>query len=218
MANVRLLRQALTDYDKKVNQANAGYSAEYDAYAAKVNEFNNLPYVMEGKALLGGDWKVKLSNGQSVIVPAEYKDQRPEAGTRYMRTETVTIPGSTIKGDPENGVPEKVIPEKTLQLPRFGTDPSQYYGAPVNAPTQSTPPRLPSLTERDYAEIANPSTDQAGVAIANAKGYTGNSPLVAENQSAARMSPFQSAFNDPQDPQNLKSRGILARTLGGQLG
>lgn len=208
MANVRLLRQALTDYDKKVNQANSGYGAEYDAYAEKVNKFNDLPYVMEGEALGGGDWRVKLSNGQSVIMPAGYEDQRPAAGTRYMRTETVTVPG-----DPEAGTPER-----TVQLPRFGTDPSQYYGAPVNAPTQSTPPRLPSLTERDYAEIANPSTDQAGVAIANAKGYTGNSPLVAENQSAARMSPFQSAFNDPQDPQNLKSRGILARTLGGQLG
>ena len=219
MSNVRLLRQSLEDYNNRIAKLDAQYSADYDAYAEKVNKFNNLPYVTESKRVIINPYEgglsraVKLSNGQSMFMPKGYENQRPGLGDRYLGSDTVTLPGSTLKGDPESAIPDQVIPERTVPLPHFGTDPSQYYGEPVNAPAQSTVPHSPSLTNNDYKAMANPGTDPAGVARDNALGYTGNSEIAALNDTPMR----NSAFSDPEDPQGLKERGILARTLGGQL-
>lgn len=92
------------------------------------------------------------------------------------------------------------------------------HGAAPVSPTMPDRPHNPSLRESDYKEMSAPGTDQAGIAIANAKGYTGKSDVEALNDQASRFTAQQNPFADPNDPYNLKERGVLARTLGGQLG
>lgn len=92
------------------------------------------------------------------------------------------------------------------------------HGTPPPAPTMPDRPQAPAMRESDLREIQSPGTDQAGIAIANAKGYTGKSDVEALNDQASRFTAQQNPFADPNDPYNLKERGVLARTLGGQLG
>lgn len=74
--------------------------------------------------------------------------------------------------------------------------------------------QAPSLTLGDMEELQNPTDDQAGIAKANALGYSGNSKLVAD-EPTSRNSAFFNIAGD--DPNGLKDKGILARTLAGEL-
>ena len=71
--------------------------------------------------------------------------------------------------------------------------------------------RAPNLTQSDIRELRNPSQDAAGVQAGINKGLIVKSELADNERSKV------SAFADPEDPNNLKDAGILARVLGGQL-
>ena len=74
-------------------------------------------------------------------------------------------------------------------------------------------PKQPNLTVSNINELKSPSSDQAGLALQAAVGLQGKSQLAGDVENSK-----VSAFADPEDPNNLAERGILARTLAGQLG
>lgn len=80
----------------------------------------------------------------------------------------------------------------------------------VSLPTPEEPKGWnPSLREID--ELRAPTVDAAGAQMATARGEGAKTGLV--NEAVGR----DSAFADPEDPNNLADKGILARVLGGQL-
>jgi hypothetical protein len=86
--------------------------------------------------------------------------------------------------------------------------------APNNQPAEPAPAeefRPPNLTQGDIRELKNPSQDMAGLQMMMNKGLIGKSELADNEKSKV------SAFADPEDPNNLKDAGILARVMGGQL-
>lgn len=177
MANVRLVRQSLEDYNSRVAKIDAQYRADYDAYGKQVEDFNKrlqgVPYVTS----VGGRHNVVLSNGQAVNGA-----NLGGLGSYYINGQFVKDPTAALGGAPAD-------------------------------PVQGAAPRSPNLTNADYAALSEPATDQAGVAKANALGYTGKSELAGDQGGPMR----NSAFAKQDDPQGLKDRGILARVIGGQL-
>lgn len=190
MANVRLLRQRLTDYNTAIDRINSRYQRNYDAYAADVEAWNAIakatPYVVDvgggGKTLA----RATLSNGERVPL-------------KRLADMAAAKPGFYYNG----GLSFSEYPTAAGPLPV--------------EPTMGKAPRQPNLTENDIRAIQNPPTNAAGVEMARAKGWTGESELVAENEDRARISAFESAFDNPDNPQALKDRGILAKTLAGRL-
>jgi len=77
------------------------------------------------------------------------------------------------------------------------------------APAADIPP--PNLTQSNIRELQNPAQDMAGLQMAMNKGVVGKSELADNTQSK------NSGFANPEDPNNLKDLGILARVVGGQL-
>ena len=195
MSNVRLLRQSLEDYNSRIATLDTQYQSDYDAYAARVRAFN-------------------------ADVMAHPYDASPGLSSgRFGRPGYIMgrQPDQTVQAtDPDTGQPAVDIngnPLMTTQVGRniYADKPSEVVVG--EAPAQTVAPRSPNLTNNDYKALANPGTDPAGVVRDNNKGYTGNSTIAALNDTPMR----NSAFSDPEDPQGLKERGILARTLGGQL-
>lgn len=182
MANVRLLRQSLEDYNKRVAKIDAQYRADYDKYTADVAAYNA---------------DVSAHPNDPAYSQAVGKQQY------IVGYQTVNEYQPGTLGD--NGTYADV------QKPIYADTPTNL-PTPV-APAQSVAPPAPNYTNNDRAAMANPGTDPAGVVRANNLGYTGNSEVSAANSGAMR----NSAFNAPDDPNNLKERGVLARVLGGQL-
>lgn len=192
MANVRLTRQSLEDYNARVTRIDRQYRSDYDRYIANVGAYNAdvraHPYDEAQTRSVGGEPQYLMSTGPDTQVQSTDELGRPVVdvmGTPVMETK----PG------------EKVYASRPTSLP-----------TPV-APAQAVAPRAPNLTNNDYRAMRDPGTDQAGVAKANALGYTGKSELAGDAGGAMR----NSAFADPADPNGLKDRGILARVMGGQL-
>lgn len=191
MANVRLLRQSIDDYNARVARLDAQYRTDYDKYTADVKAFN-----ADVEAHPNDPAQSNLLSRQQYIV-----GHKPDRTVQALNSD-----GAPLFDD--NGQPimttipgEKIYANSPTTLP-----------TPV-APQQSVAPPLPNLTNNDYKVMADPGTDPAGVVRANNKGYTGNSEIAAMNDTPMR----NSAFADPADPQGLKERGILARVMGGQL-
>lgn len=262
MARVKLLRQSLEDYSKRVNVANAeaerrntAYQQAYDPYAAMVDKYNAgidalgrqdtsgpLPGV-EYMAMNGGLYKPAPGGGFIRVEDMGRELTREEAialGGASILGEGVAGAGDTLGlGDPDNNpnvpaydpndplyggleVGVKEISEAEAQANREGyvkyyLSPQGYartaYVAPI-APDEPVPveaPRAPNLTQSDIRELRSPSLDQAGMQRAANRGIIGKNELVGMEMGK------NSAFADPNDPNNLKEAGILARTLGGQL-
>lgn len=85
-------------------------------------------------------------------------------------------------------------------------------------PQMGEVPKSPSLTQNDYEAMRYRTQDPAGMAMETAKGLVGKSDVEALNDQGSKFTAQQNPFADPNDPQNLRERGVLARTLGGQLG
>lgn len=208
MANVRLLRQSIDDYQKRIAAANAqinagndayqaaygGYAQQTDAYNAQVNAFNQA--AQGGGVYSEGGKYFSATTGDPV-----------DAGslvTGEDGTQTWVIPNSPIMGSDNDPVGDTV-------LPYIGEKPG---AAPV-APADPTAPayiKPPNLTASNMRELSNPGMDQAQLAMARARGFEGKSSLAGDEMTAPN-----SAFADPDDPNNLAERGILARVMGGQL-
>lgn len=95
-----------------------------------------------------------------------------------------------------------------IRIAEFNTQPPTPQS--VILPTPEEPKGWnPSL--REIAELRAPTVDAAGAQMATARGEGAKTGLV--NEAVGR----DSAFADPEDPNNLADKGILARVLGGQL-
>lgn len=189
MANVRLLRQSLEDYNERIAKIDAQYRADYGKYTSDVEAYNAdvLAHPYTEQTLQHGPGYIM---GKTPVTQVQSVDDAGQPVTdMYGNPMMVTVGGVDIVADKPTDKPVPV------------------------APAESVAPRAPSITNSDYRALAAPGTDQAGVARANALGYTGKSELVGDQSGAMR----NSAFADPADPQGLKERGILARVMGGQL-
>ena len=231
MARVKLLRQSLEDYNKKLGvtntqteAANAAYQQAYDTYSGQTDAYNTQieAFNAEMAGLDPGDvfqdetgqLKTLTTKGQIVayqpfqmgqVLSAPY--QGKDGGWYYDNT-TVTSPAEY---DSEGRLLSPEVTAKTpIKINLEGVHPGAGPTAPAE-PTAPEAPRAPNLTQSDLRELRSPSLDQAGMQMTANKGIIGKSELTGMEQSKI------SAFSDPEDPNNLKEAGILARTLGGQL-
>lgn len=181
MANVRLLRQSLEDYNARIAKLDADYQARYGQYTKDVAAYN---------------------------ADVSLHPNDPERSAQVGKQQYITGygPDTTewVGGESDGSY-------QTVRHPIYADSPTTL-PTPV-APEQAVAPKTPSYTQRDLEAMKNPGTDAAGVARANALGYTGNSDVAGLNEPAMR----NSAFTKPDDPYGLKDRGILARVMGGQL-
>lgn len=181
MANVRLLRQSIDDYNARIAKIDAQYQSDYNKYTADVAAFN------ADVAAHPNDPQRSAQVGRQQYIVGYGPDTQEYVGDEFT-----------------GGV-------QTIRHPIYADSPTTL-ATPV-APAESVAPKAPNLTNNDIKAMGNPGTDPAGVVRANNVGYTGNSEISALNSGAMR----NSAFNSPEDPNNLKERGILARVMGGQL-
>jgi len=226
MARVKLLRQSLEDYNKKIMAGDAEYQSAYgvysgktDAYNAQINAFNQELKGLDAGEIIqdadGGLQQLDLKRGliryKGPTTDAFSQGPRPgpvyqDKGGGWFYDRPVFINDATYD-DAGNQISPAQYGTRKTSIPVEATHP----GTAPAAPTQGAVPRIPNLTQGDIRELQNPSVDQAAMQMLANKGIIGKSELAGMDQS--KISPFA----DPEDPNNLKEAGILARTLGGQL-
>ena len=226
MARVKLLRQSLEDYNKKIMAGDAEYQSAYgvysgktDAYNAQINAFNQ-----ELKGLDAGEIIQDADGGLQQLDPkrglirytgptVDAFSQGPQPGPAYQDKgggwfyDTPVLINDATYDDAGNQISPAQYGTRKTSIPVEVAHP----GTAPAAPTQGAVPRIPNLTQGDIRELQNPGLDQAGMQMMANKGIIGKTELAGLDQSKI------SAFADPEDPNNLKEAGILARTLGGQL-
>lgn len=233
MANVRLLRQLVNDYNDRINRANEDYAKEWGIYEKAVDAYNaqikdaqsGTKYVgqtSEGWGLFGGvDAAGNLAYQKSLNILNEvpsggyvsYTEQGAEYPTKleYVKSgDKVVEYAPTLGGQVENsgGV---LVDSGRYEFQPTGVT---YSYLPTKTPVEPTTPEVKplNLTEKEKGLLSNPTLGPSELNMAQAWGNVGKSTLAGDEAPAAR-----SAFADPEDPNNLKDRGILARVLGGQL-
>lgn len=202
MANVRLLRQSVNDYEKQMADANkevagvnATYGSAYDKYVADVSTYNSM---------VTGDNIPRVKKTE--LYGLQDKDK-------------IGVVTKDIVGP--NGQVFSYALDQTGRYEGRGT-PTTFGWHLVNTPAQPTAPtqgvvdtskiRAPNLTQGDIKTLKNPpSTPSQGVMATN-MGYTHVSNL-ADGDAPSK----NSAFTNPDDPNNLRERGVLARVMGEQL-
>lgn len=142
-------------------------------------------------------------------LPDQYVVDKPPVAGEYLSWEKQVVPATYDRFG------TVITPEQITWKPIFDKHPAGAGEVP-EAP-EIAAPREPSVTPQEMKMLSAPPTNAAGVEMARAKGYTGVSELVAENEDRSRITAFQSAFDNPDNPQALKDRGILAKTLAGKL-
>ena len=270
MARVKLLRQSVEDYGKKIAEYNKNlgglndqYKGEYDAYKEGVDVFNKYVDAVKNKtpiynslgmpevSYVYSEGKLYVPNNSSYLSGFAEGSEYPESGLstwEQMQNERKAaaaeqgIPyyGRQESGQPLYGIdnpnlPQPGTPEYDAEVAKMQAEWDRnerlskngalryikegygnytpVYSAPT-APTayeQPPPPREPNLTVGNIREMKNPGRDMAGLQMAANMGIIGKSQLADNERSKV------SAFADPDDPNNLKDAGILARTIGGQL-
>ena len=268
MSRARLLRQYLTDYNRKVEKADDIYKEQYGAYKAKAEEYNAfVNSVKAGQQQAVGEYAPGAytmlkgysdSNGIAGLtalsadsqgnpymsgalvdkLPETSPDGNPWTPTGrstgvYLKNPDGTATfhewnsgGSGILMGSDNDAPANtgfiyddmgnVIGSAPAPAP--GWVPTTYTArimdnSGIVAPEQQPPPE-PRFTQNQIREMENPTDDAAGMAKANALGYTGNSRLKGDDP-ASRNSAFSNLGGD--DPNNLKDKGVLARALAGEI-
>lgn len=214
MVMARLLKQRLNDYVNQVNRADTEYRDAATAYNATVED-----------ALSGTPYLTKDSSGKQVIVGGKNKD-----GSLAILSRTTNSYLPPLNNDAYVDPMAGLTPMGQVRYLRTGTgdvvqyhvvkDANEQYSWEPGQTLKSIPTvpevasiKEPNLTQSNMKELQNPSSDQAGLALQQAYGMEGKSQL-AGDVANSRVS----AFADPEDPNNLAERGILARTLAGQLG
>lgn len=192
MANYRMVRQDVDDYDKVMgeyvvdyNQAVDGYTKSYDQYVSKVNEYNSLPYIsyVGGAQAAGGfyEWnEIGLSDGRTF---------RSHAQNAYPNA-----PGARVYVAP-------------------GAQQYQQYGGQVslasvpNAPAEPTYPDKPAglnLTRAEEKVLSDPPQSLAQAAA-------GSPSTMEKLKKSADIT--GSAYRGGLD----SSAGILQKVMKGQL-
>ena len=233
MANVTLLRQSLEDYNKKFDAANTAYLAGYGAYQTQFDAYktatDNYNAQVEAFNAAGATAGSIFQNEQGTLsqydIDGNVQAFKPSTGGQYDMNTGGYVDGSgnnVTAGDAYKAADGTwVYDVTTTTAPGTSTvstvpiSVSAYHPgtAPV-APTAPSDPELirkPNLTVSDLKELQNPGLDQAGMQMAMNNGLLGKSELAGMEQSK------NSAFADPEDPNNLKDVGVLARVMGGQL-
>lgn len=215
MANVRLLRQSVEDYQKKLKAGNENYEADFAAYQAQVeahnagvaaitaasaNPLGSAYQLPSGKFGLLSSSGVKYEGNPYASLNA-FADSKKDYGyvhkpngttTLYRRNSTGWGTTYTIVGDYPT----------LLQPPAVGAE-----------PTQAEMPKDLNLTASNVKAVMNPGLNQAQAQLQAAKGIVAKSDLAGDQGEALK----NSAFAKQDDPQGLKERGVLARVMGGQL-
>lgn len=247
MANVRLLRQRISDHNAAIARANAQYESDYNTYAGKVDAWNKIaketPYLLEATKVSRGilnnpdTYRLTVSSkkssdlpviiGQPPTVDPDGSPVIPVTGSGqyrlpdYYAIDNAPKPGQYLSWEKQvtpatyDARGNELTPEQVTWKPVFNDYPEKAGEIPV-APGINAP-HEPSATPQELQALISNPTDAAGVEMARAKGYSGVSELAAENEDRSRITAFSSAFDNPDNPQALKDRGILAKTLAGKL-
>lgn len=222
MANARLLRQYIGDYNKKLaaeqgayEDRYAGYKTQYDAYTQQVNAYNQKieQFNAGTRAMVPGD---VYQNEVGVLLRVDDNGSTaPFAGQNIFGQNYPTYRGKD--GNWYIDLPND------LESPDAGTTPMQialkgvHPGAAPTAPAEPAAPaevRQPNLTQGDVREMQNPGLDQAQLAMSAARGYIGKSALAGD---AAPTSNSAFANLKGDDPNQLKDKGLLAQAVAGQI-
>lgn len=261
MSRAKLLRQYLTDYNRKVEKADDIYKEQYGAYKAKAEEYNAFvnsvkagqqqavgeyapgAYTMlkgytdsngiagltavnadkSGNTQLAGALVDKLP-GAPVGLNGVYLKNSDGTATFHQWNEGYTAPLMGSDNDPSSGGSGFIYDDMgnvigtSAPATQPGWVPTTYSArimdnSGIVAPEQHAP-KEPTFTVNQLQEMENPTDDAAGMAKANALGYTGNSRLKGDDP-ASRNSAFSNLGGD--DPNNLKDKGVLARALAGEI-
>lgn len=245
MSRAKLLRQYLTDYNKKVEKADDIYREQYGIYKGKAEDYNAfVNSVKAGQQYAVGEYAPGAytmlkgysdSNGQAGLtaVSADKRGNPQMAGALvdqlpadnggilngvYVRNSDgtatyhqwdagYTAPSMGSDNDPAPQAPRAPGWVATTNTARIMDN------SGIVAPEQNPPPE-PRFTLNEIAEMNNPTDDAAGVAKAQALGYSGNSRLKGD-EPASRNSAFSNLGGD--DPNNLKDKGVLARAIAGEI-
>lgn len=222
MANARLLRQSIEDYQKKYDTTAKDFNARYkeytdavDGYNAEMDKLAQTPGAAAYVSNPDGTYsKVISKSGKLIFAPTEQKikgvKEVPVSNPRSGPSTVLVTEGPdkgayawTVQGGNVGWFPVGVS---------AGAPPPMIYNQPV-APKEPDSIRAPNITVSGSRELQNPGLDQSQLNLVGAKGIIGKSNLVADQQPAMRGS----AFADPSDPNGLKERGVLTRVLGGVL-
>lgn len=192
MARAKLLRQSIEDYQRKVGVANQGIEAANAQYQGAYDAYSA---------------SVNAYNTAAAAVPYVVKVNDSNV---YLSN------GKLLARALDPALDPKGIESWVGKFYMGGGVVSDTPGvaAPLPAPAEPTPPdmpRAPNLTNSNMRELANPSQDMAGMQQSENRGIIAKSELPGMGDSK------NSAFSDPEDPNNLKGAGILARVIGGQL-
>ena len=231
MANVRLLRQSIEDYQKKYDTTAKNFNARYkeytdavDGYNAEMDRLAKTPGAVAYISNPDGTYSKVISKSGKLIFA------RTEQNIKGVKEAPISNPlfgpKIVIVGEgPDKGVYVWKHPDdKGASMGQGGGaswyragateggPPPMIYNQPV-APKEPDSIRAPNITVSGSRELQNPGMDQSQLNLVGAKGVLGKSNLVADQQPAMKGS----VFADPGDPNGLKERGVLARVLGGQL-
>lgn len=234
MANAKLLRQYLSDYNKKLGKEQGAYEDRYDAYKGQYDQYAQQAtaynqaidrFNAAGAAMTPGDiWQDetgKLMQYDKKGNPVTYTSGQPYKaadGLWYVDRDATPRDGwgqPVVTGYDDQGAP---IYAKEATTPVYLPVKAFHPGAAPVAPATPTPPaeiKPPNLTQNDYKEIANPGQTQGQLAMQAARGYLGKSELAAENDPSSQNSAFANLKGD--DPNGLKAKGLVARSIAGEI-
>lgn len=238
MANVRLLRQLAKRYDERVNAVNEQYRDDRGIYEKAVEGYNaDLAAAKAGTGYLmkmakGGKYAIfggtdKMGNLAYKGTEASLYDKPLDNAGVYRETSGDENPDYIVRGEEHwvrnaDGTATLYRPGKIGTVSGWGARPIYGYlpssttvkifpeSAPT-APTIGDPGRAP-FTEKEKGLLQNPTLGPSEMNMAAAHGVVAESSLAGDVPSAP-----SSPFANPEDPSNLKERGVLARVLGGQL-
>ena len=217
MANVRLLRQQVQDYQRELMAVNRDYRADYNQYKEAVDSYNtavaarntqianaqkngtNLAEPING----GSSYKVLsgVNAGREVPLVTSLNKNVGDYVFKHNGSGGLTLYKLQNVSWSQKGYVGVATVGKATALP----------ASPV-APEEPDAPPGPSFTEKEKKLLTNPTAGPAEMNMGNAKGVSLQSSLAGEVPTAST-----SPFANPEDPNNLKEKGVLARVLGGQL-
>lgn len=216
MVMARLLRQRLNDYVNQVNRAEADYVQAATAYNS----------ALQG-AMRGTTSVITDANGKQVVVSGKTPDGQlalktgrigdasklgDVGGTVYKMMGGITIYAKDAEGNVAGYNIQPYPPKETTVSGYRWVKQGENLPIIPNEPVVQEV-KEPNLTVSNINELKSPSSDQARLALQQAYGLQAKSALAGDVDNSK-----VSAFADPEDPNNLAERGILARTLAGQLG
>ena len=238
MARATLLRQYLTDYNRKLGKEQdayedryAAYEGQYDQYAQQANAYNQAidQFNANTRGLTPGDI-YQGENGTlmeigyegnpvTYTVPQSSKPYKASNGLWYVDVDTTQRDewGQPAVTGYDRQTGEPIYAQPRTQ-PAYIPVKAFHPGATPTAPATPAPPedvREPNLTQNDIKEITNPGLNQGQLAMQAARGYLGKSELAAENDPGSQNSAFTNLKGD--DDLNLKAKGLVAQAIAGQI-